>query len=190
MASIFTDDIVSIQGALGIFLICIGVLLVGLFDRKSSMGFFSFSNVFTKSNSRGLIFSIGTGFVISTYSIIDSIAVSVVNPILYMNFVFMGGVFALLFLIWRKEYDLFSIKIEVNSGWKLLLICGVCSFFSYILVLQAYTLSQVSYVGPFREIGVVFGVLLGFVVLKEKIGHMKILGVASIFIGSVMISLS
>ena len=90
----------------------------------------------------------------------------------------------------EKEYKLSDVKVAMYSSWKLLLICGICSCFAYILVLQAYTLSQVSYVAPFREIGVVFGVLLGLVVLKEKISYTKILGVGSILVGSVIISLS
>ena len=190
LASIFTDDIVSVQGIFGILLILIGVMLVGVFDKSSLKRLFSFLDMSQKNISRGLMFSLGTGLVISTYSIIDSIAVSIMNPILYMNFVFGGGVFSLIFLIWRKEYDLSSIKTEMYSSWKLLLICGICSCFAYILILQAYTLSQVSYVAPFREIGVAFGVLLGYIALKEKISNIKILGVGTILVGSVIISLS
>ena len=193
LASIFTDDIVSIQGIFGILLILIGVMLVGVFD-KGSLGslkqLFSFLDMSQKNISRGLMFSLGTGLVISTYSIIDSVAVSLMNPLLYMNFVFGGGIFGVIFLIWRKEYNLSSIKTEMYSSWKLFLIGGICSCFAYILVLQAYTLSQVSYVAPFREIGVVFGVLLGYIVLREKISYIKVLGVGSILVGAVIISLS
>ena len=190
LAGIFTDDIVSVQGFFGILLIFIGVMLVSAFDKVSIKGFFSFSDVFKKNTSRGLIFSIATGLVISTYSLIDSIAVSLMNPFLYMNFVFGGGVFSVIFLIWSKEYNLPDLKVAMYSGWKSLFLGGICSFFAYILILHAYTLSQVSYVGVFREIGIVFGVLLGYVVLKEKIRIIKILGIASILIGSVIISLS
>ena len=182
LASIFTDDIVSIQGIFGILLILIGVMLVGVFDKVSLKQLFSFLDMSQKNISRGLI--------ISTYSIIDSVAVSLMNPLLYMNFVFGGGIFGLIFLIWRKEYNLSSIKTEMYSSWKLFLIGGICSCFAYILVLQAYTLSQVSYVAPFREIGVAFGVLLGYIALREKISYIKVLGVGSILFGAVIISLS
>ena len=190
LASIFTDDIVSIQGIFGILLILIGVMLVGVFDKVSLKQLFSFLDMSQKNISRGLMFSLGTGLIISTYSIIDSVAVSLMNPLLYMNFVFGGGIFGLIFLIWRKEYNLSSIKTEMYSSWKLFLIGGICSCFAYILVLQAYTLSQVSYVAPFREIGVAFGVLLGYIALREKISYIKVLGVGSILVGAVIISLS
>ena len=190
LASIFTDYIVSIQGIFGILLILIGVMLVGVFDKGSLNQLFSFLDMSQKNISRGLMFSLGTGLVISTYSIIDSVAVSLMNPLLYMNFVFGGGIFGVIFLIWRKEYNLSSIKTEMYSSWKLFLIGGICSCFAYILVLQAYTLSQVSYVAPFREIGVAFGVLLGYIALREKISYIKVLGVGSILVGAVIISLS
>ena len=190
LASIFTDDIVSIQGIFGILLILIGVMLVGVFDKVSLKQLFSFLDMSQKNISRGLMFSLGTGLIISTYSIIDSVAVSLMNPLLYMNFVFGGGIFGVIFLIWRKEYNLSSIKTEMYSSWKLFLIGGICSCFAYILVLQAYTLSQVSYVAPFREIGVAFGVLLCYIALREKISYIKVLGVGSILVGAVIISLS
>ena len=173
-----------------ILLILIGVMLVGVFDKGSLKQLFSFLDMSQKNISRGLMFSLGTDLIISTYSIIDSVAVSLMNPLLYMNFVFGGGIFGLIFLIWRKEYNLSSIKTEMYSSWKLFLIGGICSCFAYILVLQAYTLSQVSYVAPFREIGVAFGVLLGYIALREKISYIKVLGVGSILVGAVIISLS
>ena len=160
LASIFTDDIISILGLLGILFIFFGVMLVSVFDQHHIKQIFSRKYVSGVNISRGLMFSIGTGLIISTYSIIDSVAVSLIHPILYMNFVFGGGLLSLIFLIWSKEYRLQDFKIAIYSGWKLLFICGICSCLAYLLVLEAYTLSQVSYVGPFREIGVVFGVLL------------------------------
>ena len=57
LASIFTDDIVSIQGIFGILLILIGVMLVGVFDKGSLKQFFSFLDMSQKNISRGLMFS-------------------------------------------------------------------------------------------------------------------------------------
>jgi uncharacterized membrane protein len=48
--------------------------------------------------------------------------------------------------------------------------------------------SQVSYVASVREMSIVFGALLGALVLREPFGRTKILGAALIFAGIVAIA--
>ena len=47
-----------------------------------------------------------------------------------------------------------------------------------------------SYVAPAREVGIVFGVLLGMVVLKEQSGRGRLLGAGFIVAGLTLIALS
>ena len=58
------------------------------------------------------------------------------------------------------------------------------------LVLAALTTTQVSYVSPVREVSVVFGALLGTLVLREPFARAKIVGAALIFAGIVCIGLA
>jgi uncharacterized membrane protein len=53
-----------------------------------------------------------------------------------------------------------------------------------------YFLYRVSYIVSLRQISVVFAVLMGSYVLKEKYGGIRIAGAVIIFVGGFLISLA
>jgi drug/metabolite transporter (DMT)-like permease len=59
---------------------------------------------------------------------------------------------------------------------------------SYLLVLHALRLAAVSYVAPARELGIIFGTLLGVFVLGERQGIQRLAGAALILLGVVLIA--
>ena len=64
---------------------------------------------------------------------------------------------------------------------------GSCSSLTYILVLIAmHFVTNVSFVQVFRQMGLVFGVAAGILILKEKPTKPKLLGVTLIVIGLVL----
>ena len=67
---------------------------------------------------------------------------------------------------------------------------GLFQFAAYGLVLSALRLSPVSYVAPFREIGILVGVVLGVYVLKERPNRTRIIGAVLIGIGAALIALA
>ena len=73
---------------------------------------------------------------------------------------------------------------------KEIVLGGVFQFAAYGLVLSALRLSPVSYVGPFREIGILIGVVLGVYVLKERPTRSRVIGAVSIAIGAAAIALA
>ena len=64
------------------------------------------------------------------------------------------------------------------------------TFSAYGLVLTAFSLSQVSYVAPAREVGIVIGVMLGVFLLKEPFGLGRLLGSGFVVAGLALIALS
>ena len=76
-----------------------------------------------------------------------------------------------------------------SNAWPILA-AGLLVFFAYGLVLTAYSFSQVSYVSPAREVGIVIGVLMGVFILKEPFGRGRVLGSSAIVLGMVLIALS
>ena len=76
-----------------------------------------------------------------------------------------------------------------RNGWPIVA-AGLLFFVAYGLVLTAFNLSQVSYVAPAREVGIVFGVLMGMFILKEQSGGGRLLGAAFIVAGLALIALS
>ena len=67
---------------------------------------------------------------------------------------------------------------------------GLLVFIAYGLVLTAFSLSRVGYVAPAREVGLVVGVLMGVLILKEPFGLGRLLGSGIIVSGLVLIALS
>lgn len=61
---------------------------------------------------------------------------------------------------------------------------------AYILVLFALTLAPLSYVAPGREIGMMVGVVVGALLLKESLTPKRISGVALMVLGVVLIGLA
>ena len=75
-------------------------------------------------------------------------------------------------------------------GWRTPAAAGLLNFFGYWLVLWAFQLSQrASYVVAFRQFSIAIGVVVAFLVYKEKGVGVRLLAVSLITLGLVIISL-
>jgi drug/metabolite transporter (DMT)-like permease len=79
---------------------------------------------------------------------------------------------------------------DLRRHWLRITAVGVLTILSYMLVLQAYSLSRVSYVGAVREISIVFGALAGWLWLAEPFGATRVAGSALIFAGILVIAVA
>ena len=140
-------------------------------------------------NDVGARYAVATGLIIAGYSIIDKQGVQHVPPLLYMFCLSTGGGLGMLALIWRS-YTPGDFAAEFRVHRKALVLGGVLQFVAYGLVLTALQLSPVSYVAPFREIGILVGVVLGFYILKERPDRTRITGAVLIAIGAALIALA
>ena len=80
----------------------------------------------------------------------------------------------------------------LRQEWRLnrgsILVCGVLGIFGYFLILVAFSLERVSYVVGLRQISIVFSVLLGAMVLKERHVRQRMFSALLIFIGVFLIA--
>ena len=128
-----------------------------------------------------------TGVVIGIYSVVDKQGVQHVQPALYMFWLQLGGGTGMVLLMSRHE-TLANFKDEARRHWKAHVIGGVLQFAAYTLVLTALQTSPVSYVGPFRELAVFFGVVMGALVLKERVTPTRAAGAILIGAGALAIA--
>ncbi|MDA1128960.1 MAG: DMT family transporter [Chloroflexi bacterium] len=139
--------------------------------------------------SAGMIYAVLTGLTIAAYSIIDKEGVGHIQPILYMYFLSLGtAVMLAQYILVRKGFA--SVREEWHSNAGPITVAGLLTFTAYGLVLTAFSLSQVSYVAPAREVGIVIGVLMGVYLLKEPFGGGRLLGSSFIVGGLVLIAFS
>jgi len=180
------NESVSLMAVIGIIAIFLGVIIVGA---SSSEGLSVWLRPRTLLADRGVAFAVATGVLIAGYSNWDKQGVVYVAPLLYMFTVQLGGSVGILPML-RRSYSMDQFYSEFRSRWKVSVAGGIFQFTSYGLVLTAFTIAPVSYVGPLREMAIVFGVLLAAFVLKETIGPVRIIGAGAIGVGAVIVALA
>ena len=180
------NESVSLQAGAGILAIFLGVLVVG---SSSGTGLRIWLKPRSLIADRGVAFAVATGLLIASYSNWDKRGVEYVEPLLYMFMVQLGGSLGVLPIL-RRTYSNSDFSKELKSGWKIGAFGGLLQFTSYGLVLTTFKLAPVSYVGPFRELAIVFGVVFAALILKESVGKYRIIGATAIGIGALVVALS
>ena len=180
------DESVSILAGFGIIAIFTGVVMVG---SSSGIGFRAWLKPRSMFADRGVLFALITGILIAAYSALDKRGVEYVEPIFYMFCLSLGGSVGVLPLI-ARSYASSEFIMEIRTRWRIGLLGGFCQFLAYTLVLSAFRLSPVSYIGPFRELAILFGVVLAVVVLKERVTRSRAAGAMAIGLGSLVVALA
>ena len=137
----------------------------------------------------GVRYALLTGLTIGGYSIVDKQGVEHVTPFLYMFFLVFGGMLGMLAII-HRQYPRRAFVEEFKRHRASIVAGGLLQFVAYGLVLSAFRLSPVSYVAPFRQIGIVIGLALGALVLRERVGRARLGGVGLITAGAIAIALA
>ncbi|HWP45542.1 MAG TPA: DMT family transporter [Candidatus Limnocylindrales bacterium] len=180
-ATIFLKEHISWTGLIGILTVILGVFVVSLRWGTSLL------SPELKSQPIGL--ALFTALASSGYSVVDKVGVSYMHPLPYIYLEFAVTWFGLgLYLLFFHRGNSLSKTWQQNK--KSILLVGVFMTLSYLLILFALRIGKVSYVIALRQISIVFGVLLGSLILKEKYGKTRLLGALIIWLGAILISLA
>jgi uncharacterized membrane protein len=172
-ARLFLNEDISFMGSIGIGLIFMGVVAMGGPAFRRGRDF------------RQIKLALCVGGSIITYSLIDKIGVSKVNPVLYIWAMFFIAAMVLWPLILWRHWG--TILKTGKTYMRDILAIGAGSIGTYLMILFAFTLGLVSYVVAIREFAVVIGALLGVVFLKERLTVSKVLAIFTITVGLVCI---
>ncbi len=97
--------------------------------------------------------------------------------------------FLCLYLLF-SPHEVFHLRTIFKQSLRYPLMAGPATTASYILILVSMQfVSNVSYVVAFRQIGILIAVLMGALILKERITRLKIAGIALIFTGLILTTL-
>ncbi len=141
----------------------------------------------TKLSTSGLALALGVACCISIYSAIDGAAVHIVPPLPY-NVLVVSLATTLVTPLVLLRYGRSAVLFEWRTNWLRIILVGILSFVSYMLVLVTYTIAPVSYAGAIREISIVFAALLGWRWLREDLGLLRLVGAGIIFVGILIIA--
>jgi drug/metabolite transporter (DMT)-like permease len=176
---------VSPLAIVGIALVIVGIYIIYWWGSFGQI----FSDPLKLLKETGTRYAVFTGLLIASYSIWDKVGVGHVTPFLYMYLMSVGTAIGMASYVFRT-HGMLMVRAELRTNGLSVVAVGMLTFLAYGLVLTALTFSQVSYIAPSREIGVVVGVLLGTLVLKEPFGGGRLLGAALIAAGPIIITLA
>lgn len=111
-------------------------------------------------------------------------------PLIYISYEMLASfLFLFIYMLISKREQKNFVAIMKNSK-KSTLTAGLFIIIAYGIILMVYPrVSNVSYVTAFRQISIPLGVAAGGVILKEKVGTPKIIGISIICAGLLLVYL-
>lgn len=170
LAYFFFKETITHLGFFAIASIVTGIALIGL--------------KISKESNLSIVYALLEGLMIVGYSLNDKLGVGLLNPIIFISI--MDLVTAMCLMPYVLYYHRDSLKNSWEEEKKYSLIIGLGSLGTYLLILFAFRLGQVSYVVAAREFSVAIGSVLGFVFFKEPYTLRKGLGIAAITMGLIL----
>ncbi|TCM14410.1 EamA-like transporter family protein [Novosphingobium sp. PhB165] len=160
---------------LGVGIICAGIL--------------SMAGAARSGNRAGVALALGNAVVIAGYTLIDGIGVRRSGAAAaYTLWIFLlTGVVLVGWALFRRRAGILS---YAGRNWAFGLLGGTGTIGSYGLALWAMTVAPVAVVAALRETSILFGVAIAALILREKVGLAKIIGVCVIAVGAGALRLS
>jgi len=178
-AVVLFDEHVSVLAGVGIGLIVIGIYAIHI-DHKLWRDFAHPIRALTSPATRTAFV---TGALIACYSLWDKATLDYLSPVTLNGFSMAGHFLVLTPVVLAAGTS--GARTEWRLRGRSILAAGVLIPLAYTLVLAALTTSQVSYVAPVREVGIVIGAFLGVVFLGEGYGITRVLG-SALIVGGVL----
>ncbi|MGC4105738.1 MAG: DMT family transporter [Thermomicrobiales bacterium] len=157
----------------GVFILASGGRLTGGRDRSLLLG---------------VGYGVATGAIIGCYTVWDGHAVGALAIPAVMQSWSAEALRAVYLTPYARRHRVRVRAIWAQSRTQVILV-GIMSAGSYMLVLTAMSFSPVSSIAPAREVSILFGTLLGFWLLKEPMTGSRILGALVIVAGVVCVVL-
>lgn len=173
LASLWLREPLAFIGVTGIASICLGTALMGAGQRDYREGWAAY------------FYALGVGLTISLYSVVDKLGVGAVHPIVYISSMFTLTALALSpYMICHHRT---ACRQAIKQFKTAIALIGIGSMGTYLMILFAYRFGPASYIVAVREFAVVIGALLGAVFLRERLTLKKLLGMAAIVVGIVLV---
>jgi len=138
---------------------------------------------------RAVLFALGTGSFIAGYTIIDGIGARAAGTAHgYMVWISLfTGVLIVGCVHWLQQ----GRRVPIGQrNQRTGIVSGLMSYGSSWLVIWGLTLAPLALVSALRETGIVFAVIIGVVVLKERLNLARLASIVTTLIGTTILKLS
>lgn len=178
LAVIFYGEKLSPLGVIGILTVILGVYIIPM----RSLDVRNFVKPFAHLKNKAIMFAGLTAITLSVHHIIDKAGTRFFNAFVYVwliNFV----AFVIL-----SPYIAFSKRRRfIKQEWSLNKLpaatTGILIILSYSLIVFVMKFEKISYIISMRQLSIVFGVILGNMLLKEGYGFVRFIASCLIFLG-------
>jgi len=168
-------DTLSAMAWVGIVVICLSILGMAFNGRHQAR--------------RGIVLALLNSCFIAAYTLVDGTGVRVAGSALgYTLWTFFMNGFCL--LLWAMLTRRQAISRYLVANWKKGLPGGIGTMGSYGLALWAMTQAPLAVVAALRETSILFGAVIAFALLKEKVAGLRIVAACGIAAGAILLRLS
>ena len=172
----------SVTGIGGILLIVIGAYCIQL----KGLGLADFRRPFMQLGERSVQAALLAGFIYSLGAIVDKTGVGDYSAYQFTYVLVLFMVLLMTLNLLRPGYRGRILNVLKINPW-LVLCAGPVVFASFISFRMGLQLAPVSYAVPVRQIGLLFGVLIGLIFLGESCGRIRLTSVGLILFGVVLV---
>ena len=187
MAFLFIGEQISMRGGIGIVTTVIAMWILQIRGQFNV----EIKYLWHQIKKHDSMWAFLTLFSVVVYSIIDKQGMVAFNQVPEIGPWLQGPVYFLLeasisyIIFWT--YALVHLKIDVQptlkKEWQMILFAAFGTMVSYSLILFVMKSEVISYVVTLRQCSVIFAVLIGWVMLKEKYGKRRLFASALMFVG-------
>jgi drug/metabolite transporter (DMT)-like permease len=137
------------------------------------------------------LFAVLTGVTIAAHIIVDGLGVRSAGPTLQHRLAYVAwlyvldGPWLLLLAIWLRPALVWS---HLRNNWWRGVVGGVTSNVSYAVAIYALALGPMAHVAALRETSVLFGALIGTLLLHERFGAQRVAAAFAIVAGLVLMN--
>lgn len=175
MAGVFLlNESLSFVGWTGVLLIVLGIFFLSEIGKGGQ-----------PASLKATLLAFGVGLCIASYIVVDKLALEYLPPVLLNEATNIGNMIALSWGALRSG----GTRTEWKINWRFILIGGAIAPLGYLLFLFALSLAPVAQLAPMREIGTVFGTLLGIYILREQQGGRRIFASVLIALGIILLGI-
>jgi drug/metabolite transporter (DMT)-like permease len=132
-------------------------------------------------------FALLTGLFIATYTVVDGIGARVAgNGFSYIMWVYLLWNIPQFLLVWHWRGGARGMFIGRTQVWRGLF-AGVLALTAYCLIIQAYRYLPIAMVSALRESSSIFAVLIGWMLMREKLTAQRVFACVLVTVGAVML---
>lgn len=181
----FLGEGLTLWGWLGIVLMLAGFAVMGKGGPAAGLRSGAAQTGLSSIWTHPVVMALGVGMTITCYTLVDKWNLQHISPISLLEVTNIGFVLGLTPAVVRQGRQA---KRFFAKDWRTILVGAILSPGSYLLFLLAIREVQVASVAPLREIGIVFGTVLGLVLLKESFPGRRLAASSIVLAGILLIA--